>query len=152
MISQPTRLSEEDFLASFEKVPRLAVNLIITDRQGKVLLTRRNIPPFKDGWHFPGSFVLKNESLEEALKRVARDEFGMELTNEVELRLLGVFDDLESDPRGHVVDVAYGLSISETERVKLTKETAEVKFFTPGQLPEKIGFNHRDTLVKLGFG
>ena len=59
MRSKPERLPEKEFLETFKNVPRLAVNLLITDQNGRVLLTRRNIPPFLGSWHFPGSFLLK---------------------------------------------------------------------------------------------
>jgi colanic acid biosynthesis protein WcaH len=148
-VLQPKRLSQEEFEKSFENVPRVAVNLIVTDIDGRVLLARRNIPPHEGDWHFPGSFVLKNESISEALKRVAKNEFGMELTEEMDLKLLGNFDDIEGDPRGHVIDMAYGVQISDVSKIVATKENIEVGFFD--KLPENIGFNHRDTLEKLGY-
>lgn len=147
----PQRLSPEEFLETFQKVPRLAVNLIITDPDGRVLLTRRSIPPFPDFWHFPGSFILKNEPITDTQKRVARDEFGLELDDQSEMSLLGAFDDLDGDPRGHVVDLAYGLTIEDPSQIKPTKETSEAMFFDRDKLPKDIGFNHRDTLYKLGY-
>lgn len=143
------RLSPKEFEKSFEKVPRVAVNLIVTDIDNRVLLARRNIPPHECDWHFPGSFVLKNESINEALKRVAKNEVGMDLTEEIDLKLLGNFDDINGDPRGHVIDMAYGMQIGDTSKIVATKENIEVKFFD--KLPENIGFNHRDTLEKLGY-
>ncbi len=148
---KPERLSPEEFLQSFEKVPRLAVNLVITDGDGRVLLTRRSIPPFPGAWHLPGSFVLKDEPLADAQRRVARDEFGLELDEKSKPSLLGAFDDLDGDPRGHVVDLAYGLTIDDPSQIRPTKESLEVKFFDGDKLPEDIGFNHRDTLHKLGY-
>jgi len=146
---QPKRLSQEEFEKSFENVPRVAVNLIVTDLDGRVLLARRNIPPCEGDWHFPGSFVLKNESISEALKRVAKNEFGMDLAEEMDLKLLGNFDDINGDPRGHVIDMAYGIQISDVSKTVATKENIEIGFFD--KLPRNIGFNHRNTLEKLGY-
>lgn len=145
----PKRLSQEEFEKSFENVPRVAVNLIVTDVDGRVLLARRNIPPCEGDWHFPGSFVLKNESIDEALKRVAKNEFGMDLIEEVNPKLLGNFDDIEGDPRGHVIDMAYGMQVNDVSKIVATKENIEVAFFN--KLPENVGFNHRNTLEKLGY-
>lgn len=147
----PQRLSEQEFLETFRNVPRLATNLIVTDAQGRVLLTRRNIPPFLGSWHFPGSFILKNEPIADAQRRVARDELGLELDGDISLPLLGAFDDLDGDPRGHVVDLAYKLTIGDPSQIKPTKETSEVRFFDKDKLPQDIGFNHRETLHKLGY-
>ncbi|GDX62274.1 DNA mismatch repair protein MutT [Candidatus Levyibacteriota bacterium] len=149
--SKPERLPEREFLETFKKVPRLAVNLLITDSDGRILLARRNIPPFSGSWHFPGSFLLKDEPIVDAQRRVARDEFSLELDEGIYLSLLGTFDDLDGDPRGHVVDLAYGLVIEDPSQIKTTRETSEVKFFDKDKLPKDIGFNHRNTLHKLGY-
>jgi ADP-ribose pyrophosphatase YjhB (NUDIX family) len=144
----PKRLSQEEFLESFKNVPRIALNLIVTDSGNRVLLTRRNIPPCEGDWHFPGSFLLKDETMDDAKKRIAKDEFNLDI-NDKDLFLLGVFEDLEGDPRGHVIDIAYGMKIDDVNKIGTTKETMEVRFFD--KLPEEIGFNHRETLNKLGW-
>jgi ADP-ribose pyrophosphatase YjhB (NUDIX family) len=149
--NKPKKLPEKEFLKTFKNVPRVAVNLVITDSDGKVLLTRRNITPCLGSWHFPGSFLLKNETIFEAQKRIAKNEFGLNISNTDILSILGVFEDIEGDPRGHVVDIMYGLSIKSTAEIKTTKETLEVKFFSKNNLPADIGFNHRDTLNQLGY-
>ena len=149
--NKPERLPEKEFLETFKNVPRVAINLLITDHDGRVLLTRRNISPFSGSWHFPGSFLLKNEPIADAQRRVARDEFGLELDERADLSLLGAFDDLHGDPRGHVVDLAYGLTIEDSSQIKPTRETSEVKFFDRDKLPKNMGFNHRDTLHRLGY-
>lgn len=145
----PKRLSQEEFEKSFENVPRAAINLIVTEINGRVLLTRRNIPPCEGSWHFPGSFVLKNETIDEALKRVVENELGMDLVEEVNFKLLGNFDDINGDSRGHVIDMVYGMQISDVSKIVATKENIEVGFFD--KLPKNIGFNHRNTLEKLGY-
>lgn len=73
------------------------------------------------------------------------------MDDQSKMSLLGAFDDLEGDPRGHVVDLAYGLIIKDPSQIKPTKETSEVMFFDRDKLPKDIGFNHRDTLHKLGY-
>ena len=148
---KPQRLPEQEFLETFRNVPRLAVNLIVTDSQDRILLTRRNIPPYQGSWHIPGSFLLKGEPIADAQRRIAKDELGLELDEQTNISLLGAFDDLDGDPRGHVVDLAYGLKMDDTSGIKPTKETLEVKFFDKDKLPSEIGFNHRDTLHKLGY-
>ena len=68
-----------------------------------------------------------------------------------DLSLLGAFDDLDGDPRGHVVDLVYGLVIEDPSQIKPTRETSEIKFFDRDKLPKDIGFNHKDTLHRLGY-
>lgn len=139
-------LSQKIFLKTFDYVPRLAISLIIENKKSQVLLARRAISPKKGSWHMPGSFVLKGELLQNCIKRIILKELGLKI-NTKSAKLVGVFDDLHKDPRGHVVDVIYKLKINVMPRP--TKETKEVKFFTT--LPSRIGFNHGDTLRTLGY-
>lgn len=43
---KPKKLTKQEFEKSFQKVPRLAVNLLISDPQGRILLTKRSQLPF----------------------------------------------------------------------------------------------------------
>jgi ADP-ribose pyrophosphatase YjhB (NUDIX family) len=73
-------LPKEEFYAIFSKVPRLCVEVVIRDPSGKgILLTKRSIYPRIGEWHFPGGTVLFGETFEEAVKRVALDELGVDV-------------------------------------------------------------------------
>ncbi len=152
----PRKLPYKKFLESFKYAPRPAVNLLV-EREKEVLLAKRRKSPFAGSWHLPGSFVLKGEGLMDCVKRVAKEELGVPVKN---VEPAGVFDDIEGDPRGHVVDLVYRCRVSKGltlayakvrpfEKLKAVGDTAEIRFFT--KLPENIGFNHRETLRKLGY-
>ena len=134
------------FLKTFDYVPRLAISLIVENKKREVLLARRAIPPGKGFWHMPGGFVLRGESLQHCMQRIAQKELNLKV-NPKTAKLIGVFDDLHKDPRGHVVDIIYKIRIRTMPR--LTEETKEVEFFN--RLPSPIGFNHGDTLRGLGY-
>lgn len=153
MESKPKKLPFDQFLKTFEFVPRVAVNLLAVRSDGAILLTRRKKPPFAGAWHMPGSFLLKGEPLMECVHRVAKEELGIDITD---VELAGAFDDLTGDPRGHVVDVVYrcriekGLALRSRARPLVpVGDTEEIRFFK--KLPENIGFNHRETLALLGY-
>lgn len=44
-----------------------------------IVLTKRSIEPFKGMWHIPGGTVRFGERFEEAVKRVAKEELGVEV-------------------------------------------------------------------------
>jgi ADP-ribose pyrophosphatase YjhB (NUDIX family) len=167
---KPKKLPYKKFLESFKYAPRPAVNLLIERENGKfrklpikeVLLTKRKKQPFAGNWHLPGSFVLKGEALMDCAKRVAKEELGTEIETKVEKvkrLLVGVFDDIDGDPRGHVVDLVYQYTIKQDQKgqafsekawpSKAVGDTAEIKCFK--KLPRNIGFNHRETLNLLGY-
>lgn len=72
------KLPFDEFKQIYAKVPRLCVDLIINSKDG-VLLTKRDIPPALGFWHFPGGTILKNESVKEALERIADEELGIKI-------------------------------------------------------------------------
>ncbi len=134
-------LNRQEWQKSFELVPRVAVDLVVK-RANRVLLTKRKKPPFAGSWHLPGSFVLRGERLEECAQRVAREELG---TRVVAIKLAGVFDNIEGDPRGHVIDVVYECVL--TDEPSAVGDTAEVGWFS--KLPE-MGFGQAEMVKKLG--
>jgi 8-oxo-dGTP diphosphatase len=85
--------------------PALAVDLIIelVDQPGRpIVLIERRHPPA--GYALPGGFVDVGETVEDAARREALEETGLQ----VELRrLLGVYSDPGRDPRGHTVSIVY---------------------------------------------
>ena len=66
-----------------------SVVAVIVDQDDQVLLTRRNIPPFKDMWVLPGGKIDLGEPILVALKREVHEEVGLEV--EVE-SLIDVFE------------------------------------------------------------
>lgn len=49
-------------------------------KNGKLLLLKRNVEPFKGYWHVVGGHVEENESLRDAIKREFKEETGLEVT------------------------------------------------------------------------
>ena len=81
-------LSESDFWEIYRRVPRLTVEVVVTDERG-VLLTRRAIEPCRGMWHIPGGTVRFGERLTAAVDRVAHRELGIEV---LESRMLGYIE------------------------------------------------------------
>lgn len=68
-----------------------SVVAVIIDDEEQVLLTRRNISPFKDMWVMPGGKIDLGEEIFKALHREVKEEVGLE----VEIgELIGVFEHL----------------------------------------------------------
>ncbi len=80
----------EQFKTVVEYTPLVSIDLV-TMYQDKVLLGRRVNKPALGYYFTTGGIVRKNESFQEAQKRIAKDELGIELTHEP--KFIGVFDD-----------------------------------------------------------
>ena len=137
-------LPHDEFLKSFILVPRIAINLLIKERS-RFLLTKRPISPLKGYWHIPGSFLLKNEKISDCILRIVKDELGIHIKLNA-LALLGVFEDLEKDPRGHVIDIVYICKIDNQSKLRL-ENNQRIVFFN--KIPEKIGFGHEKILQEI---
>lgn len=68
--------------------------VLLEDAQGRILLTRRNIPPFEGCWDLPGGFLEADEGPEEGALRELREELGVEAHL---ASLLGVWVDLHQE-------------------------------------------------------
>ena len=126
--------------------PSVTVDIIIfTVRKNnfKVLLVKRGVVPFKDMWAIPGGFIKMKESLEEAAKRELKEETGVKADY---LEQLYSFGDVNRDPRGRVITIAYfALIKSENVKLKATTDVYETKWFSMKELP-KLAFDHKKIL------
>ena len=71
-----------------------------------VLLVERGREPYKGCWAFPGGFLQMDETAEECALRELKEETGFDAVVEL-LEQLGCFSDVDRDPRGRVITIAY---------------------------------------------
>lgn len=117
--------------------PKVATG-VVAERDGLILLVRRNHEPMLGRWSFPSGFVDAGEVVPEAAQREVFEETGVEVRID---RLLGVYS-RRGDP---VVFVAYaGTVVSGTPAPG--DEAFEVGLFPPGALPD-LAFPHDDEIV-----
>lgn len=82
-----------------------SVVAVIIDDEGRVLLTKRSIPPFKDLWVMPGGKIDLGEPILDALKREVHEEVGLEVEPG---QLIDVFEHLTpGDDNCHFVILYY---------------------------------------------
>lgn len=117
--------------------PALAINAIII-RDGKILLVRRSIEPYKDEWCLPGGFVEYDERAEEALIREVGEETGLKIKPK---KIFNVYSNPLRSPIKHVVSLCYEAEIMGGS-LKPGEECSDVKFFPIDELPSKLAFDH----------
>jgi len=108
-----------------------------------VLLVKRKYEPFKDAWALPGGFVLEKENLEQAVERELAEETGVKINY---LEQLYTYGDLNRDPRGRVVSVAYFVLVKPNAfSVKASTDAKEAEWCNIKNLP-KLAFDHKKIL------
>ena len=110
------------------------VDLVIF--QGKsVLLTKRTMNPYKGYWHLPGSMIHKDESMEDAVKRSAKEELGLDVKIK---RYVGVYESLNKFRH----DVSHGFVVTtDLWDMKTDFQSSDYGFFN--KLPKKTLNHHR---------
>ncbi len=106
--------------------PKVAVGTIVSHAGGLVLLKRR-IEPGYGKWVFPGGFVDRGETLEEAAARETVEEVGLEVAID---RLLGVYSYREYP----VVVVVYAARVTGGQ-LMAGEEALEAGTFPVDRLP-----------------
>jgi|SRR5215212_3162295 len=91
------------------KNPVPAVDFIISrDNDSKILLVRRKNDPFRGMLSIPGGFVNERETVEDAMKREAKEETSLIVEP---IAILGVYSDPQRDPRMHTISITFVTTI-----------------------------------------
>jgi 8-oxo-dGTP diphosphatase len=117
--------------------PSLAVDCVVFDPQGRLLLIRRKNPPFQGQYALPGGFVDCGETTEQAAARELSEETGLQA---VKLSLIGVYSDPKRDPRKHIVSVAYLVRVSDFAP-QAGDDAAQAAFITDWE-GQELAFDH----------
>jgi 8-oxo-dGTP diphosphatase len=120
--------------------PLIAVDCILCDAAGRVLLIRRRNPP--PGWALPGGFVDAGESLEAAVAREILEETGLRLTA---ARQFHAYSEPARDPRHPMVSIVF-VGRAEGEP-RAGDDAGKVAFYAINELPDEIAFDHRTILA-----
>jgi colanic acid biosynthesis protein WcaH len=90
------RLEQQDFLNVIKNTPLVAIDLIVKDERGAVLLGLRKNKPAQGYWFVPGGRIYKDERIADALARIGLEEIGVALSPD-QVRFMGVFEHLYED-------------------------------------------------------
>lgn len=114
------------------------------NREGKILIARRNLTPGINKWALPGGFVESNEAPEIACLRELEEETG--LKGEIK-RLIGVYIQ-KTRKYGSLMVIGYEVSVSPKD-LSLNNELKDAKFFSKKDLPVIPFSSHREIIEKV---
>jgi 8-oxo-dGTP diphosphatase len=119
--------------------PKLTVDCVVFDREGRLLLIRRGRPPFAGEYALPGGFVDAGETVEAAALRELKEETNV--SGEI-IKLVGVYSDPKRDPRFHTVSVVFLVQAKDGERVAGGDDAAQASFVKEWRTVA-LAFDHR---------
>ena len=90
-------LSVKDYRFIVRKTNLFALDLIIEDKEGKILLGLRTNAPARGFWFVPGGRVYKNEQLKKAMIRIMRDETGLNVDDIETISFHGLYEHIYDD-------------------------------------------------------
>ena len=117
----------------------------IIKKDGKILLTKRAVEPYRRYWCLPGGHVEYGETVENAVKREVYEEVGIK----VKPKFLGYFDEIIKRLKWHRVVMVF--SSKTRKEPKISKEVLEAKWFSKGEIKKmRLAFRHKEILKKFG--
>ena len=135
----------EDGLYAYQ-YPRASVTadaVLFAEKEGQmyVLLIQRGNDPYKGYWAFPGGFLNMDETVARCAERELEEETGIVLTG---MQLVGIYSDVERDPRGRVITAAYAAMTTMPEATA-SDDAAAAKWWPLNDLPP-LAFDHETIL------
>lgn len=119
------------------------VCLRIIDGNLSVLIGKADSPnPYKGMWTLIGGLILPTETAEISAERLLKDKAGI---SKIYKEQLYTFSDINRDPRGRVVSVAY-LALTSDDPRGVTNTQIETRWCAINALP-KLGYDHNEILT-----
>lgn len=136
----------EDGLYAYQ-YPRSSVTadaVLFAEKEGQmyVLLIQRGNEPYKGCWAFPGGFLEMDETVARCAERELKEETGIVLTG---MQLVGIYSDVERDPRGRVITAAYA-AMTTMPVATAADDAAAAKWWPLNELPP-LAFDHDKILA-----
>ena len=116
------------------------------DKKMSVLLVKRENYPFKDMWCLPGGFVGYNEELDDAPKRILKNETNLD---NIYLEQLYTYGNVNRDPRMRVVSTSYMSLIDKNmlnENLNKDASWFDITLFEEGDTTTVVLDNNKETL------
>lgn len=133
-------LPDDLFATVVANTPLISIDLIVEDANGGILLGLRTNPPAKGCWFVPGGRVRKNEPLDAAFSRIARDELGLHAQRAV-FPMAGLYEHFYDvnfagavGASTHYVVLAYRLSIGPDSLQLPPEQHSRYQWMQPDQI------------------
>lgn len=115
----------------------------IISKNGKILLGKRAIEPYKNLWDVPGGFLEYGESPEAGLKREIKEELGVKIKIK---RLVGIFMDRYGKDGDWTLNIYYEAEIA-SGVLRPDDDVSELKWFDKNKI-SPLAFKNGEKAIK----
>jgi 8-oxo-dGTP diphosphatase len=126
-------------------IPKVTVGAILTRRSGNdvhILLTKRNVEPFKGFWCIPGGHIEQNEDAVTAVKREVKEETNLDFTP----RFLSYLDEIFLERNTHNVVLIFQGEASGEVKAEPAEVTETGWFPIADALRMDLAFRHHEAI------
>ena len=102
-----------------KSIPIACVDILIKNKDNKLLLVKRQNNPAKNCWWLPGGRVKHGEKREDTAKRKAKEECGLRIHK---LTNLGTFEIFFKNHKAHSITTVYAAKTMGEKHVQLDKQ------------------------------
>ncbi|MEV6123040.1 NUDIX hydrolase [Streptomyces sp. NPDC052077] len=127
---------------------RYTADVVAVTNDGRVLLIKRGWDPYEGHWALPGGHVDRGETGLRAAVRELEEETSVRVTED-ELRLVGIWDQPDRDPRGRYVTVTYLATVPADTQATAGDDARDARWWPLTDLPERLAFDHADILAAV---
>ena len=151
-------LDPKKFKIIIESTPLVSIDLcIVFDSQ--ILLGKRKNQPLKGVWFTPGGRILKNETWQDCLLRVASSELELEVRDPNQFLLMGVWDHfyknsvVDERVSTHYVNLPHCICMKQKPNFQIDEQHDEIGWFDLQEVASSSGFheymrNYASWLIK----
>ena len=130
-------LDDKTFKLVVDSTPLISIDILLK-KDDKVLLGKRINKPAQGYFFSTGGRINKNETIDNAMSRIAKNELNIELKSTP--KFIGVFehfydDSIYKDVSTHYVNLAYEYEVKEISDLP-TEQHSKYKWFTVNELLE----------------
>lgn len=134
--------NEKQILEIIKATPLVSIDLVVRNPKKEVLLGKRVNSPAKGYWFVPGGRILKNETINQALRRISEREVGRDLSTETP-HLLGAYEHIYEDNflnvtgvNTHYVVLAFVITLQQEIKVKPDDQHSDLQWWEIDKLLE----------------
>jgi len=136
-------MQAEQFLHIIDQTPLVSIDIILKRQDGKILVGKRTNKPAQHFWFVPGGRIRKNETLQNALTRIATTELGFDIALN-DTKLLGAFDHIyednfhgKADISTHYVALGHEVHLKDDQKLATDDQHSDVEWLSIEELLQR---------------